>query len=50
METYMLCRSRLVEDLGVDPSRETVELYELILGMEDRPDWSDSSKKRVGKR
>jgi len=35
IETYMSCRSRLVEDLGIDPSRETTALYEQVLGMED---------------
>jgi DNA-binding SARP family transcriptional activator len=37
IETYMSCRSRLVEDLGIDPSRETTALYEQVLGMEDAP-------------
>ena len=35
--TYMSCRNRLVEDLGIDPSRETTALYEQVLGMEDAP-------------
>lgn len=35
IETYMLCRQRLVEDLGIDPSRETSQLYEQVLGMEE---------------
>ena len=35
IETYMSCRGRLVEDLGIDPSRETTALYEQVLGMED---------------
>lgn len=37
IETYFSCRNRLVEDLGIDPSRETTALYEQVLGMEDRP-------------
>lgn len=37
IETYLTCRSRLVEDLGIDPSLETTRLYEQVLGMEDRP-------------
>jgi len=37
IETYMSCRNRLVEDLGIDPSRETTALYEQVLGMEDAP-------------
>jgi DNA-binding SARP family transcriptional activator len=36
IETYFLCRSRLVEDLGIDPSRETTALYEEVLGMDER--------------
>jgi DNA-binding SARP family transcriptional activator len=36
--TYMSCRSRLVEDLGIDPSRETTALYEQVLGMEEGPE------------
>jgi DNA-binding SARP family transcriptional activator len=35
--TYFACRTRLVEDLGIDPSRETTALYEQVLGMEERP-------------
>jgi DNA-binding SARP family transcriptional activator/tetratricopeptide (TPR) repeat protein len=35
IETYMSCRNRLVEDLGIDPSRETTALYEQVLGMEE---------------
>jgi DNA-binding SARP family transcriptional activator len=35
IETYMLCRSRLTSDLGIDPSRETTALYEQVLGMEE---------------
>jgi DNA-binding SARP family transcriptional activator len=37
IETYMTCRSRLVDDLGIDPSVETTRLYEQVLGMEDGP-------------
>jgi DNA-binding SARP family transcriptional activator len=35
IETYFMCRSRLVEDLGIDPSRETTALYEEVLGMDE---------------
>lgn len=35
IETYLTCRTRLVEDLGIDPSAETTRLYEQVLGMED---------------
>jgi DNA-binding SARP family transcriptional activator len=34
IETYLACRARLVEDLGIDPSAETRRLYEHVLGME----------------
>ncbi len=37
VETYMACRSCLADDLGLDPSGETVRLYERILAMEDGP-------------
>lgn len=36
IETYLTCRSRLSEDLGLDPSVETQRLYEQILAMETR--------------
>ncbi len=35
IETYLACRSRLVEDLGIDPSAETTRLYQQVLCMED---------------
>jgi len=34
IETYIACRGRLVEDLGIDPSAETTRLYEAVLAME----------------
>jgi DNA-binding SARP family transcriptional activator len=34
IETYIACRGRLVEDLGIDPSAETTRLYEEVLAME----------------
>ncbi len=34
IETYIACRGRLVEDLGIDPSSETTRLYETVLAME----------------
>jgi DNA-binding SARP family transcriptional activator len=36
IETYLACRTRLAEDLGIDPSGETMRLYEQVLGMEER--------------
>jgi DNA-binding SARP family transcriptional activator len=35
IETYLACRSKLVDDLGLDPSAETTRLYEALLAMED---------------
>ena len=35
VETYVACRARLADDLGLDPSAETRKLYETILAMED---------------
>lgn len=37
IETYQQCRTRLSEDLGLDPSVETRALYDRILAMEERP-------------
>jgi DNA-binding SARP family transcriptional activator len=37
IETYMTCRERLAESLGLDPSEETSALYGDILAMEDSP-------------
>lgn len=34
IETYIACRGRLVDDLGIDPSAETTKLYEAVLAME----------------
>jgi DNA-binding SARP family transcriptional activator len=41
METYMSCRHHLIDELGIDPSRETMDLYQQILAMEDAPRDSD---------
>jgi DNA-binding SARP family transcriptional activator len=35
IETYIACRTKLAEDLGLDPSLETQRLYEQVLAMED---------------
>jgi DNA-binding SARP family transcriptional activator len=35
IETYLSCRSRLTEDLGIDPSVETTRLYQIVLAMEE---------------
>jgi DNA-binding SARP family transcriptional activator len=37
IETYMACRSRLSEELGLDPSIETRSLYDQVLAMEEGP-------------
>jgi len=34
IETYMTCRDRLVDDLGIDPSAETTRLYQAVLAMD----------------
>lgn len=34
IQTYMHCRSRLVEDLGIDPSAETRQVYETLLSLD----------------
>jgi DNA-binding SARP family transcriptional activator len=35
VDTYFQCRSRLADELGLDPSPETQALYEQVLGMEE---------------
>lgn len=35
IETYMACRHKLSEDLGLDPSADTRRLYDQVLAMED---------------
>ena len=37
IDTYFQCRSRLADELGLDPSVETRALYDQILAMENRP-------------
>lgn len=37
IDTYLQCRDKLSEELGLDPSTETRALYDDILSMEDRP-------------
>ncbi|TLM78798.1 MAG: hypothetical protein FDZ75_09020, partial [Actinobacteria bacterium] len=37
IETYIACRTQLSEELGLDPSAETVALYQQILVMEECP-------------
>lgn len=34
IDVYVACRERLCDDLGLDPSSETMRLYERILGMD----------------
>ncbi len=41
IETFLQCRDRLSEDLGLDPSAETMALYQEILVMEDCPRYDD---------
>jgi DNA-binding SARP family transcriptional activator/tetratricopeptide (TPR) repeat protein len=35
IETYLMCRTRLVDDLGIDPSSDTSRLYEQVLCMDE---------------
>ena len=35
ISTYLACQRVLSEKLGVDPSPETVALYESLIGVED---------------
>jgi DNA-binding SARP family transcriptional activator len=47
IETYLSCRNRLTEDLGIDPSAETNKLYQHVLGMEsntDESEWSPAER------
>jgi len=37
IETYLACRTKLADDLGLDPSVETQRLYEQVLAMETTP-------------
>lgn len=39
IETFMSCRKWLSEDLGLDPSAETMRLYEQVLAMDERADY-----------
>jgi DNA-binding SARP family transcriptional activator len=51
IETYLACRTRLVEDLGIDPSCETMRLYEQVLGMEEYTgavDYETGSRRTTG--
>ncbi|MRR39389.1 hypothetical protein EG829_33040, partial [bacterium] len=36
IDTYMSCRAKLADELGLDPSSETVLLYEEVLAMEEQ--------------
>ena len=35
IDAYFVCRQQLCDELGLDPSRETMRLYDRILAMED---------------
>ncbi len=35
IDTYNTCRTRLVDDLGIDPCSETTRLFQAVLAMED---------------
>jgi DNA-binding SARP family transcriptional activator len=40
IDTYLSCRAHLADQLGLDPSTETMHLYEQVLAMEERSDGS----------
>lgn len=42
IETFLQCRAQLVDELGLDPSAETIALYEEILAMEERTDFDSA--------
>jgi len=50
IDTYLQCKDRLSEELGLDPSAETRALYDRILAMEDGPIPTslDSPQSRTG--
>lgn len=37
IDTYLTCRANLADQLGLDPSAETLKLYEQVLAMEETP-------------
>ena len=37
IETFIQCKTQLAEELGLDPGKETIELYRTVLVMEERP-------------
>lgn|GEM_PF-3178265 len=37
IEAFLACRDKLAEDLGIDPSAETMKLYEAVLAMDTEP-------------
>jgi len=37
VETFVQCKTRLAEELGLDPSSETAALYQQVLVMEEQP-------------
>lgn len=41
IETFVQCKTQLAEELGLDPSAETVALYQEVLVMEERPRYDD---------
>lgn len=41
IETFIVCKTQIAEQLGLDPSPETAALYQEILCMEDKPRYDD---------
>lgn len=44
IETYNVCRTRLVDDLGIDPCAETVRIFQAVLAMEEEGHFESSSE------
>ncbi|MHB1018427.1 MAG: AfsR/SARP family transcriptional regulator [Coriobacteriia bacterium] len=42
IETYNICRTRLVDDLGIDPCAETVRIFQAVLAMEEESHFGPS--------
>jgi DNA-binding SARP family transcriptional activator len=41
IEVYTSVRKRLAEDLGIDPSKETMQLYEQLIAMDESERYSN---------
>jgi len=43
IETFIHCKTELSEELGLDPSAETMNIYQEVLAMEERPRYESST-------